>query len=430
MYIIGLTGNIATGKSTVRDILEQLGASVIDADRVAHVVLKRGTPAWRSVVDAFGYDILQADGHVDRRQLGAVVFSDPFKLRTLEQITHPAVGTELALLVRDALNTPGADEQILVIEAVKLYEAGMHEFMDALWVVTAPVEEQRRRLIEDRGMSQAEADTRLAAQPALDEKLARADVVIDNGGSIEETRVQVLSEFAVIDPTTARDKTPLILRWLRLKPQAEPARAVSKPPAEQEQAEMPSDAAAGAALAAAAFGAQAGSNGAVETSTNGEWQVRRAKPSDARALADLLSRIEERAEPLGREEMLERQGKYAYWLVLGNNRPVALAGWQAENLAAIVRELWVAEPDDAPRALPQLLAAIETEADALTCEVIVILVPERAASLAQVAAESAGYQLTTLDELNKPWRSVIEPLRQNKEPMYAKRLREIVTRPI
>src|SRR5436190_21145233 len=130
MYIIGLTGNIATGKSTVCSILEQLGARVIDADAVAHAILKRGTPAWRGVVDAFGYDILQYDGTVDRRKLGGVVFSDAAKLKTLERISHPAIGIELALMVRDALQAPGVDDQVMVVEAVKLYEAGMHEYMD------------------------------------------------------------------------------------------------------------------------------------------------------------------------------------------------------------------------------------------------------------------------------------------------------------
>lgn len=432
MYIIGLTGNIATGKSTVCEILEQLGARVIDADKLAHAALKRGAPAWRGVIDAFGYDILQADGNVDRRKLGAVVFGDAAKLRVLEQLTHPAVGTELALMVRDALNAPGAQEQVLVVEAVKLYEAGMHEFMDALWVVTAPIEEQRRRLMQDRGMSQADADARLAAQPALDAKLARADVVIDNGASIEETRVQVLRAFAMIDPATAIDKTPLILKWLRLEPKTAPTPSATElstaGPEREPESVGTSQPETVAAVSTATVGPSQGTNGTTET-TAASWIVRRAAPSDARSLASLLARIEGRAEPLGREEMLERQGKYAYWLVLGNNRPVALAAWQAENLAAIVRELWTANPDDAPRALSQLLEAIEIEADALTCEVVVLLVPARATDPAHIAAESSGYALTTLDEL-KTWRSVIEPLRQHDEPIYAKRLREIVTRPI
>lgn len=405
MYIIGLTGNIATGKSTVCSILTQLGAQVIDADLSAHAVLKRGSPAWCSVVQAFGYDILHYDGTVDRRKLGALVFNAPAKLRILERISHPAVGTELALMVRDALNAPGAADRVLVVEAVKLYEAGMHEHMDALWVVTAPVEEQKRRLMQDRGMSQAEADARLRAQPALDEKLKRADVVIDNGGSLQETQVQVLRAYAAIDPATGVDKTPLLLRWLRIDPSPTSAAPVAAP---------------GTAPMAAAAPAP----------PQPDWSIQRARPNDARMLAQLLARIENKPEPLSRAEMLERQGKYGYWLVRSGGDTIALAAWQAENLAAVVRDLWVAREQDAPRALPLLLQEIEAQANALTCEVVVILVPPRAAPLAKIAADAAGYKPTGLDDLHKLWRSVVEPLRQNDEPMYSRRLREIVTRPI
>lgn len=399
MYLIGLTGNIATGKSTVCNILEQLGARVIDADAVSHAVLKRGTPAWRSVVDAFGYDILQYDGSVNRRKLGSVVFADASKLRVLEQIIHPAVGTELALMVRDALHAPDAAEQVMVIEAVKLYEAGMHEYMDALWVVTAPLEEQKRRLVRDRGMSESDANARLRSQPLLDEKLKRAQVVIDNGGSIEDTRVQVLRAFVAIDPTQARDKTPLLMRWLRLTSPEQIQIAAAQTPA------------------------------VVPAETFAEWSIRRARPSDARMLSALLAQIEG-SDPLARDEMVERQGKYGYWLVRAGESTIALAAWQAENLAAIVRELWVEKEADAPRALTLLLHAIESEANALTCEVVVLVVPARAAHLAEIAAEAAGYEIMTLDDLHKLWRSVIEPLLQGDEILYAKRLREMVTKPI
>jgi hypothetical protein len=147
-------------------------------------------------------------------------------------------------------------------------------------------------------------------------------------------------------------------------------------------------------------------------------------------LSALLARIEGRDGEFSRAEMLELQGKYGYWFVRAGETVVALAAWQAENLAAIVRDLWVARDEDAARALPSLLRAIETEANALTCEVVVILVPERAAALAATAAASAGYQTATLDDLHKLWRSVVEPLVQGDEVLYAKRLREIVTKPI
>ncbi len=203
MYLIGLTGNIASGKSTVRRMLEELGAHTIDADRLAHAVLYKNTPAWQKVVDAFGPAVLTADGEIDRQKLGAIVFADAARLRELERITHPAVSAQLADLLRDAR------EPIIVIEAVKLVEAGLHRFCDAVWVVVAPPVEAKRRLMQERGLTEAEAERRLAAQPDREPELEAATVVIDNGRSIQATRAQVIRAFSAIRPEAASDKTPL-----------------------------------------------------------------------------------------------------------------------------------------------------------------------------------------------------------------------------
>ncbi len=405
MYLIGLTGNIATGKSSVCEILQQLGARVIDADLVAHAVLQRGTPAWRNLVDAFGYDILHYDGTVDRRKLGALVFNDAAKLQTLERITHPAIGTELALLVRDGSNAPENANAIWVVEAVKLYESGIYEYMDALWVVTASPQEQKRRLMQNRAMSENDANVRLRSQPPTDEKLKRATFVIDNSGSIEELRVQVMRGFIQINPERARDKTALLQKWLRLAPDTASADQTAPLPQPMPEPAPP-------------------------LVSEPEWTVSRARPADARALAELLSRIEGRAEPIGRADMLERLGKFGYWLVRAGDTVVALAAWQAENLAAIVRELWAENDTLAARAFPLLLQAIEAEANALTCEVVAIVLPARAAQLAQIAAQTGGYKISTVDDLHKLWRSVIEPLLTDNATLYTKQLREIVTKPI
>ncbi|MBU0494877.1 MAG: dephospho-CoA kinase [Chloroflexi bacterium] len=184
-YIIGLTGNIATGKSTVAHMLADLGAQVVDADAVAHAVMRRGRPAWQDVVLAFGEDILGPDGEIDRGKLGAIVFRDPAALARLEAIAHPAVIREMQALARRST------APVLVREAIKLIESGAADECDAVWVVTAPRAVQVERLMRTRGLSRAEAELRIDAQPPQEEKMARADVVIDNGGTLEETRRQV-----------------------------------------------------------------------------------------------------------------------------------------------------------------------------------------------------------------------------------------------
>ncbi len=188
--LIGLTGNIATGKSTVARMLAELGATVIDADRVAHEVMRVGTPVYTAVVTAFGPWIVGMEGEIDRARLGTLVFSDSEALARLERIVHPAVMEEVARRIA-AAPTP-----VVVVEAIKLIEAGMAEGCASVWVTTCPPEEQVRRLMADRGLSREEAELRVRAQPPQEEKIARADVVIYTGGTLDQTRAQVEAAWA------------------------------------------------------------------------------------------------------------------------------------------------------------------------------------------------------------------------------------------
>jgi dephospho-CoA kinase len=188
--LIGLTGNIATGKSEVARLLASLGAQVIDADRIAHEVMRPGGPAYDPVVEAFGPGILSADGAVDRARLGAIVFRDPAALRRLEAAVHPSTIAEVGRCIAHAT------ESVIVVEAIKLIEAGMHRHYDALWVVTAPRRLQIARLMATRGLSEEEAALRVDAQPPQEEKAALADLVIANDGDLETLRQKVEAAWA------------------------------------------------------------------------------------------------------------------------------------------------------------------------------------------------------------------------------------------
>ncbi len=191
-YIIGLTGNIACGKSTVRGMLAAHGAATLDADALVHDLYMPGDPVYRAVVEAFGADILGMDAEIDRRALGRKVFGDPAALARLEGLTHPAV------IERTWAWAARQTAPIVVVDAVKLIEAGIADRCDAVWVVTCPLAEERRRLMTRPGMSAAEADRRLAAQAPEAEKVARAAVVIANGGTVDETRAQVDRAWAAL----------------------------------------------------------------------------------------------------------------------------------------------------------------------------------------------------------------------------------------
>ncbi|HEY7066947.1 MAG TPA: dephospho-CoA kinase [Chloroflexota bacterium] len=196
-YIIGLTGNIGAGKSVVAGMLRDLGADDVDADRLGHAVMAPGTPEHDRLVARFGADILQADGTIDRRKLGAIVFADPAALRDLEAVVHPGVRAR----IRERFATTA--QPVIVVEAIKLLEAGLYLEVDAVWVVTASREVRVQRLTETRGLTRAEAELRADAQAPEAEKVSRADVVIENSGDLVETRAQVEAAWRAIAAGTA-----------------------------------------------------------------------------------------------------------------------------------------------------------------------------------------------------------------------------------
>lgn len=186
---IGLTGGIGCGKSAVGAMLRALGAEYVDADQLVHRLLAAGSPLVERVAARFGPGVLAPDGGVDRRRLGAVVFADPAALRDLEALLHPAVRAELRR--RMALSTAPA----FVLDAIKLLESGLYHEVDSVWVVTCSPEQQRRRLIERRGLSAEETAARIAAQPEQASRLAYADAVIENDGSLADTQAQVAAAW-------------------------------------------------------------------------------------------------------------------------------------------------------------------------------------------------------------------------------------------
>jgi dephospho-CoA kinase len=188
---VGLTGGIASGKSTVSAILAELGAVVIDADLIAREVVARGTPGLDAVVAEFGPAVLTPEGDLDRPAMGALVFADPSARKRLEAIIHPLVHQRSAEL--EAAAPPGS---VIVHDIPLLAEVGRGGQFDAVVVVDTPTEEQVTRMVRDRGWTREDAESRIAAQASREERLAIATHVIDNTGSLDDLRRRVEEAYA------------------------------------------------------------------------------------------------------------------------------------------------------------------------------------------------------------------------------------------
>ncbi|HTW15159.1 MAG TPA: dephospho-CoA kinase [Nocardioides sp.] len=199
---VGLTGGIASGKSTVSTLLEELGAIVIDGDKLAREVVERGTPGLAAVVEAFGAELLTPAGDLDRPALGRVVFGDEAKRRQLESIVHPLVFERYAAL--EAAAPAGA---LVVHDIPLLAESGRADTFDAVLVVDVPVETQVERMVRDRGMERADAEARIAAQATREQRLAIATHVLDNTGTLDDLRRRVHQVHAELRSSRAGSGT-------------------------------------------------------------------------------------------------------------------------------------------------------------------------------------------------------------------------------
>ena len=374
-YIIGLTGNIAVGKSVVRKMLEHLGAYGIDADQLAHRAIAKGAPGYRPVVETFGKWILTPSGEIDRLKLARLVFSDPDAMRRLEAIVHPLVLQAIDYLVRRS------KRKVVVIEAIKLLETELHDWCDAIWVVDAPPELQIQRLIHKRGLRESEAYQRILAQPPQSEKVARADVVIRNDGEFEQTWKQVLEAWKRIPAEFREPARPEVRPEAKPKPKPEPA---ARPAA--TVAAVPAEALA----------------------------VRRATPKHAKNISEFIAHVTDGKEQPSRADIIARFGDQAYVLLMADGRVVGLAGWQVENLVARVTELYLLDEVPVEHGLEPLVRYIEENARELQSEAVLLFVGPDLYKRALPVWKRLGYEPRTAKALGiQAW---IEAAEESQPP--------------
>ena len=370
-YVIGLTGNIATGKSVVRRMLEHLGAYTIDADTLSHRAIAKGAPGYKPVVEAFGKFILDASGEIDRAKLGRLVFSNPDALEDLESIIHPLVERAVDLMIRRA------SQRVIVIEAIKLLEGKLVSECDTLWATFAPESIQKARLMKKRGMTEREAIQRIQSQPPQEGKIAAADVVIHNAGSFDDTWKQVLAAWKVVSPVT--DTSPAILY-------------------------------------------KAGA---------GELAVQRGRPRDSADISALITRLSGGIRPLSPDDVMAAFGDKAFLLLMNDKHLVGLAGWQVENLVSRTTDLYLDPGITIAPALRALVTEIERSSLDLQCEASLLFIPLQLAAKDDDWKKMGYTRRTPLTLGVQAWQDAALESQPSNTILFFKQLRmERVFRPI
>lgn len=369
-YVIGLTGNIATGKSVVRKMLEHLGAYGIDADALSHRAIAKGAPGYQATVDAFGKWILAPNGEIDRAKLGRLAFNDAEAMGRLEDIVHPLVSQAIDVMVKRA------SQKVIVIEAIKLLESELRNVCDAVWVVHVPEETQIQRLMEKRGMSRDEASQRIHFQSAQHQKLAAANVVIQNTGSFEQTWQSVAAT------------------WKKINPRTDTLQITTK-------------------------------------QADGEFVVARGRPRDSASIAELVTRLSGEAKSMSQEDVMAAFGEKAFLLLQLNGQNVGVAGWQVENLVARTTEFFIDPSVPAEAGLKTLMDEVERASGELQCEASLLFLPPNLAAL-QGTWKQLGYEPRSPQSLGvQAWSDAAIESAQPSTTLFFKQLRQDrVLRPI
>ena len=363
-YVIGLTGNIATGKSVVRKMLEHLGAYGIDADALAHRAMAKGAPGFPLVVKSFGEWIVDSEGQIDRSRLSKIVFSDPGALDKLESIIHPLVTHAIDLLIRRA------KQSVIVIEAIKLLETDLAAGTDAVWVVTAPEQLQVSRLMHKRKLSEAAAKQRIAAQTPQTGKLRMASVIVRNEGSFENAWEQVQAAWAELP----KPKDLLLEKPPEVRP--------------------------------------------------GQLVVRRGRPQDADQIARFITQVTHGKKTMNREDVMAAFGEKAFLLIERDSHMAGVAGWQVENLVTRIDELYFAPNLPLEEAIPALMNSVETASHELQSEASLLFLPPYLAQHAG-AWRGVGYRPQTIQGLGvRAWQEAAVESMPRGSSLWFKRLRE------
>ncbi len=415
--IVGLTGNIATGKSAIMRMADDMGAYLIDADHVVHELMNKDSNVQAAIAVAFGAGVRWEDGRIKRKELGKIVFNDPQALKDLESMVHPAVHRVIDQRIL------ASEQNIIFIEAIKLLEGNLADVCHTVWVTRCSPQRQLERLRICRGLETEDAKNRIKAQSPQEEKVAQADVVIDTNGLMKDTELQFnMAWNRLPDPATAEVKTRLPI------PDEPPipgtAELVEERPPEETEPEAKAEPASSKASAPkddlkskiAALKASTQAKSTTETATPSAdeeshdvaVQVRRARPSDIPSILLLIQKATDGRIKMKRAELLMALSERGYFIGQVGSEISAVVGYHMDSQVASIDEIFIHPPEMTAVTAVAVLKEIQQSAFNHMAQIVVaFLPPETPAELLQIFTD-AGFNAEEKSSLAKNWQAAID----------------------
>ena len=402
--IVGLTGNIATGKSAVMRLAKEHGALTIDADKIVHELMDNDATMQAAIAVAFGPEVRREDGRINRKKLGEIAFADPTAMQDLEAMVHPAVGKEVDARIL------ASEQSVVFIEAIKLLEGNLRDICHQIWVTRCSPQRQLERLRVCRGMETEVAAVRIKAQPPQEEKVAQSDILVDTNGLMKDTEAQFNIAWARLpDPATAPAKNrlplpkdaehgrakPLTGRLVSPKGAAPKKSTAQVRPPRLKPSERPDD-----------------------------LQVRRARPSDIPSILLLIQNATEGRIKMKRAELLMALSERGYFIGQVGSDISTVIGYNIDSQVARIDEIYIHPLEMATQTGKAVLEDIEISAASHMGQIIVAFLPQDAPAPIRDLFTAEAYEPMPFDEMARGWQLAVEESQPENTEYLVRLLRD------
>lgn len=399
--IIGLTGNIATGKSAVMRLAKDLDVETIDADAIVHELMNTNADLQQAIVDAFGTSVQRENGRINRPALGNIVFGKEGAMHQLESLIHPPTRAAIHKRIKES------DHDVIFIEAIKLLEGPLADLCHQVWVTRCSKQKQLERLRVCRGMSTPDATARIKAQSSQEDKVAMADVVIDTNGFYDDTISQFelawqrLPSIDSVEPITLPDPTKTAAVKQKMVTKAAPSAAAGSKKIELKRLDdMPL------------------------ITRPADMEVRRARPSDIPSVLLLIQKATDGKKKMTRTDILMALSERSYFIGQVGTEVTTVIGWSVDMQAGFIDEIFIYPPEAIETTTTAVIEDIEKSADTHICETISVFLREDAPEDVRNLFLARGYLDVPKEQLPYAWQTALNESQPDNTEFLLKVLRE------